>query len=182
MISAAALPICLFFCLQSIFVFAQDSSQEQQLKINLKLQEFKVLGSDPQVVAAVKNYNTSGKTTPHEMTNEKWKSISMLDPLVKTLIKNDLVPYLKGKTDDTVSELFISGADGGKICFYSKTTSWTHKGKPKHEIPMTGKAWVGPLEIDQSTGIQQVQTSFPVLDHHTPIGSIVIGINTSKLK
>ncbi|MES2310059.1 MAG: hypothetical protein V4507_14490, partial [Verrucomicrobiota bacterium] len=95
--------------------------------------------------------------------------------------KNNLVSYLKTKTNKSVSELFISGADGGKVCFYEKTSSWCHKGRTKHEIPMTGKTWIGSLEMDESTGIQQVQVSFPVLDHQKPIGSIVVGLNASQL-
>ena len=41
-------------------------------------------------------------------------------------------------------------------------------GKPKHDVPMTGKSWQGPVEIDESSGIQQLQISVPVLDDDTP--------------
>jgi hypothetical protein len=46
---------------------------------------------------------------------------------------------------------------------------------------MAGKTWIGETETDASTGVVQVQISFPVLDAGKPIGSIVIGLQVSKL-
>jgi hypothetical protein len=46
---------------------------------------------------------------------------------------------------------------------------------------MTGKTWQGKPEVDESSGQYQVQVSVPVLDGNIPIGSIVIGLNLSKL-
>jgi hypothetical protein len=68
------------------------------------------------------------------------------------------------------------------VAFLSKTTSWSHADKDKHKIPMTGKTWSGPVEIDESTGQQQVQVALPVLDGGKPIGSIVFGLAVSKLR
>jgi hypothetical protein len=47
---------------------------------------------------------------------------------------------------------------------------------------MTGKTWVGPAEIDQSSGQLQIQVAFPVLDGTKPIGSVVVGLAVTKLK
>lgn len=44
-----------------------------------------------------------------------------------------------------------------------KLTSWTHKGKPKHDLPIQGKKWTGEIEVDESTGLEQIQISIPVL-------------------
>jgi hypothetical protein len=68
------------------------------------------------------------------------------------------------------------------VGFLGKTTSWSHKGKAKHDVPMTGKTWQGPIELDESSGTQQVQVSMPVLDGDKPIGSLVVGISLAKLK
>jgi len=46
---------------------------------------------------------------------------------------------------------------------------------------MSGKTWTGKPELDESTGVQQVQIGLPVLDNGKPIGSIVVGLNLSKL-
>jgi hypothetical protein len=120
------------------------------------------------------------------MTNEKWKSLTLLDPLVRFYSKNELAQYIKTKVDDSIAEVFVSGADGTKVAFLSKPTSWSHKGKDKHDAPMSGKTmsgktWYGPVEIDQSSGAQQIQVAIPVLDGGKPIGSIVIGLKVAKL-
>ena len=72
--------------------------------------------------------------------------------------------------------------DGTKAAFLSKTTGWSHKGKPKHDLPMSGKSWQGPVEVDESTGLQQVQVAVPVLDGGKPVGSLVVGLSLSKLR
>jgi hypothetical protein len=46
---------------------------------------------------------------------------------------------------------------------------------------MTGKNWQGPVEVDESSGQQQLQVSVPVLDGGKPIGSLVVGLSVTKL-
>lgn len=152
-----------------------------QAKVTAKIKTFQAWSTDPQVVAAVKEYNASPSAEAKEMTTDKWKGLTIMDPFVRSLAKNALAQYLSTKKDDSVTEVFVSGVDGGKVAFLAKTTSWTHKGKEKHDLPMTGKNWQGAVETDESTGKQQVQVAIPVLDGATPIGSIVVGLGMSKL-
>ena len=98
------------------------------------------------------------------------------------MVKSDIGQYLKSKKNSTITEMFLNGADGGKVAFLSKTTSWSHKGKAKHDEPMAGKRWTGEIEVDESSGAQQVQVGIPVLDGDTAIGSLVIGFGISQLK
>jgi len=51
----------------------------------------------------------------------------------------------------------------------------------QHDAPMSGKTWYGQVEVDQSSGAQQIQLGIPVLDGGKPIGSIVIGLKVTKL-
>ena len=46
---------------------------------------------------------------------------------------------------------------------------------------MTGKTYLGPIALDESTGLQEIQVGLPVLDNGKPIGSVVVGITVSKL-
>lgn len=161
------------------FSIAEPLNSEQKEKVTAKLEQLKLLGSDATVITEVKAL-TATPPLPG-MTNEKWKSVTVIGPEVKTLSKNTLATYLKSKKDEAVSEMFVSDAAGNKIAFFSKPTSFCHKGKPKHDLPMTGKTWIGDVEIDESTGVQQVQVAFPVFDGKNAIGSIVVGISLSKL-
>ena len=64
----------------------------------------------------------------------------------------------------------------------SKTSSWSHKGKAKHDDPMAGKTWIGEIETDESTGAQQIQVAVPVMDAGKAVGSLCVGFTVSKLK
>lgn len=169
----------LFLATQSMA--ADTLPADQQAKVAAKLKTLQALSTDPQVVAAVKAYNASPSAEAKGMTNDKWKGLTIMDPFVRSLAKNALGQYLNAKKDDSITEIFVSGKDGGKVAFLAKTSGWNHAGKPKHDVPMTGKTWQGAPETDESTGKQQVQVAIPVLDGATPIGSIVIGLGLSKL-
>jgi hypothetical protein len=145
-----------------------------------ELKKLAALGSDAKVVAAVKAFNTSPPALAKDMDQAKWSQLSVLSPEVKTFTKSDLASYLKSKKTDKVTEIFVCGADGTKVAFLSKPTSWSHKGKPKHDKPMSGKTWIGNAELDESSGKLQIQVSFPVLDGGKAIGSVVVGLDASK--
>ena len=162
--------------------FGQGLPEDLKAKVDAQVALLKPLGSDPAVVAAVKAYNTTPPPEAATMTNDKWKTLTVLDPFVRGYTKNPLAVYLKGKLDPVVTEAFVSGADGGKVAFLSKTTYWNHKGKEKHMSPMAGKVYYGPVEVDESTGLQAIQIGIPVLDGGRPIGSMVLGLSIAKLK
>lgn len=162
--------------------FAAPAAPSLKTKLAEKARQYAWMSTDPTIVAAVKARNASPPAELQGMTQDKWKALPVLDPLVRSLNKNSLAEYLKGKRDPAISEFFVNAADGTKIVLFNKTTNWSHKGKDKHEIPMTGKVYFGPVEIDASSGVEQVQIGLPVLDGTKPIGSIVIGLETSKLK
>ena len=46
---------------------------------------------------------------------------------------------------------------------------------------MSGKTWQGDVEVDESSGLRQMQVGVPVLDGRTPIGSLVVGLSIGKL-
>ena len=173
--------ILLFVFLSFTFagaLMAESLTAEQKAAVDAKLTALKAWGSAPEVVAAVKLPPPSWAVA---MKEDQWKALSILSAEVKELSKNALATWIRGKKEAAVSEAFVSRADGTKVAFLGKTTSWSHKGKPKHEVPMTGKLWIGEVETDESTGVKQVQVSFPVLDGSTVIGSVVVGLQLSKL-
>ncbi len=154
---------------------------EVKAKIDAKLDGIKALASSEAVVAAVKAHNTSEPAESKDMTQDKWKGLSVLDPFVRSLTKNAASGYLKEKKDAAVSEAFLSAADGKKVAFLTKPSNWSHSGKAKHDKPMAGETWYGEIEVDDSTGAQQVQIGVPVLDGGKPIGSLVVGLAVAKL-
>jgi hypothetical protein len=159
--------------------FAADAAM--QAKLDAKISVVKAWAADPAVVAAVKAHNASEPADHASMTQDKWSAMTVLDPFVRSFTKSDAGIFLKGKKTDDVAEAFVSDAKGDKVGFLSKTSSWCHKGKPKHDVPMSGKTWQGPVEVDESSGAQQIQVSVPVMDGGKAIGSLVVGFAVSKL-
>ncbi len=175
---------CLIVLICAVAGFGQ-APPEIQAKLDAKIKQLASLSTDPELVNAAKVHNATPATAEAlAMTNEKWHSLSVLDPFVRAAAKTPLSEYLKGKknTDDTIAKIFVSGADGFKIGFDSKTEHWTHKGLPKHEIPMSGQTWIGSVKVDDSTGQQLIQVGLPVLDGGKPIGSVVVGLRVDKLR
>ncbi|MGA3026233.1 MAG: hypothetical protein ABSF98_15815 [Bryobacteraceae bacterium] len=150
--------------------------------VEARAKRVQTLGSDPQVVAAVKAYNANPPAEARSMTNEKWKALSILDPFARSLSKGPLVDHLKSVADPAVSKLFVSGRDGTKVVYFAKTISWNHSDQDKHRVPMTGKVWYGPKQVDPSTGLESIQVGVPVLDGGKPIGSIVVDLTVSRLR
>jgi hypothetical protein len=153
-----------------------------QAKIEAQLKAIQAWASDPALVGAVKAQNAATPAGHTGMTQEKWAALTPFDPFVLSFTGNPAAQFLKGKKDAVASEMFLSSADGTKVAFLAKTTSWSHKGKPKHDVPMTGKTWQGEVETDQSTGLQQVQVAVPVMDAGKAIGSLVVGLQVARLK
>jgi hypothetical protein len=152
-----------------------------QARVDAKVKEIQSWAADRAVVEAVKAYNSAKSADAAAMDQPKWSAATVLDPFVRGLTKNAAAEFLKTHKGDVVSEAFVSGADGGKVAFLAKPTSWNHKGKPKHDAPMSGKTWRGEVEVDQSSGLQQIQVAVPVLDGTQPIGSLVVGLSVIKL-
>ena len=165
------------------FTQAQTLDPAAQAKIDAMTKEIQTWSAAPTIIDAVKAFNVAPPSAEAAaMTQEKWKSAPILDPFVRAFTKNPTAEFLKSKRTDAVSEGFLSGADGTKIAFLAKTTNWCHKGKPKFDVPMTGKTWQSPVEVDESSGVQQVQVAVPVLDGEKPIGVLVVGLSIAKLK
>lgn len=166
----------------SLTVRAEELDAATQTKVAAKIEQIKTWAAEATLVKAVKAQNENLPADLAGMTQDKWKAAGILDPVVRSFTKNEAANVLKSKKTEAVSEAFLSAADGGKVAFLTKPSNWSHKGKPKHDVPMTGKTWQGAVEVDDSTGIRQVQVAVPVLEGDKPIGSLVVGLDLGKLK
>ena len=160
----------------------QSLDQALQAKVDARIKEIAAWGSDPVLVEAVRAHNAAVPPEYAALTQDQWRSLTVLDPVVRGLTKGPVGQFLKAHRDEVVTEAFVSDAAGLKVGFIAKTTFWCHLGKAKHDVPMTGKTWQGPVEVDESSGQQQLQVAVPVMDGDRPIGSLVVGLSVNKLK
>ena len=152
-----------------------------QGRVDAEVKKIEEWVKEPAVIQAVQAHNAGPSADVQAMTQDKWKTLTVLDPFVRGFTKNAVAEILRSKKSDVISEAFVSGADGTKVAFLAKTSNWSHKGKPKHDQPMAGKKWQGAAELDESTGLQQIQVAIPVVDNGKPIGSLVVGLSLTKL-
>ena len=140
--------------------------------------------ADPVIVRAVVEQN--GKGPLPGMDNPKWKLVRRSDPTVKAFQMNPAGEFLRNKMEASgglVTEAFLSAAQGEKVAFAEKTTSYIHKGMPKFDVPFTTRgAWQGRAEFDESAQTYQIQISVPVLVDGRPAGVLVVGISLSQLE
>lgn len=160
---------------------AEVSDPAAQARVDEQIKVITAWAADPIVIDAVKAHNVTLPPEHREITQEKWSTLSVLDPLVRSFTRNTAGQFLKARKTDFITEAFVSDAAGLKVAFLAKTTSWSHLGKPKHDVPMSGRSWQGSIEVDESTGRQQLQVAVPVLDAGQPIGSLVVGLNLDQL-
>ena len=168
--------------LLSASVRAEALAPEKQALLDAKLSEIKALAADAAIIKAVVAQNTALPAGYAEMTQDKWKALTVLDPFVRGFTKNNAGAVLKARKTAWMSEAFVNDAKGIKVGFLSKTTSWSHASSGKHTKPMNGEVWQGAVELDESTGLQQVQVSVPVLAEGKPAGSLVVGVSIAKLE
>src|SRR5919204_5335616 len=106
--------------------------------------------ASPSIVNAVVEQNRKGPIAG--LDNAKWKITRRSDAVVTGFQNNAAGQFLKSKVEETkgaVSEAFLSAAQGEKVAFVEKTTSYIHKGAPKFDVPFsTGRSWQGQAEFD----------------------------------
>lgn len=175
------IPVILFALVPFAALRGQTISPAVQAKLDAAIRDIAAWAADPVVIEGVRAHNAAVPAEQAALNQDKWRALTVLDPVVRGFTKTSVGAFLKSKKDDLITEAFVSDAAGLKVGFIAKTSNWSHKGKDKHDVPMTGKSWQGPVEVDESSGQQQVQVAVPVLDGGKPIGSLVVGLSITKL-
>lgn len=152
-----------------------------QQKLAPRIQVILKWASDPVIVDAVVAQNRRLPSRYSDMTQPRWEALSRVDPFVVAFTTNKAGQFLRASRKAEISEAFLNDAAGYKVAFLSKPTNWQHRGKSKHDQPMAGKIWRGPIEIDASSATKQIQIAVPVLDQGKPVGSLVVGISVFEL-
>jgi hypothetical protein len=152
-----------------------------QARVDEQIKLATAWAAEPAVVQAVREHNRAVPPAHAQLDQLQWKALSARDPLVTEFTRNAAGQFLSAKRNALVVEAFLSDANGLKVAFIAKPTNWSHAGKPKHDLPMSGQTWQGPIEVDESTGYKALQLSVPVLDENKPIGSLVVGLNVAEL-
>ena len=180
----ASLVIALAGLLANATWAAFEITPAVQRELDKHVEQVKSFAADAVIVKAVIAQNEKGPIAG--MDNAKWKTVRRNDSLVKEFQSNPAGQFLKQKianSNGTYAEAFLNGAQGEKVAFFEKTTSYQHKGNPKFDVPFTsGKSWQGQPEFDESSQTHQIQVSVPVVSGGKTVGVLVVGVSLTKLE
>jgi hypothetical protein len=154
-----------------------------QAQIDAQQKKLAQWAKDPVIIKALRDQNKIGPIAG--LTNREWRSLKPDSPVLRAFSKNPASVFLAKKmaaSDGKFNELFLCAAQGEKVAFVHKPTTYIHKGEPKFDVPMTGKAWEGMPEFDKSSRSHAVQISTPVFDKGKPIGVLVGGVSMRVMK
>ncbi len=150
-----------------------------QVKIDQQLVSAKALAAEPAIVAAAKSYDAAPSFDALMMTQEQWAELNVGDSALSGLSDSAASAVLGRSGSPAVLELFVSGANGGKIAFVGKPETWSDEGLPRLEVPLKGEVWQREYTAD---GKSVVEVAVPVLLGYKPIGVLVIKLDPRKLK
>ena len=177
----------LFGCALAGNILALDSAgritPEIRAQIDTQKRVLAQIAKDPTLVSAVRAQNAKGPVP--DLTNRKWRSLKPADPIVSAFQQSPaglLLARKKAASNGIFNELFLCAAKGEKVAFVEKPSTYLHKGEPKFDIPMSGKAWEGTPEFDKSSRSHAIQISTPVFDKGKPIGVLVAGVSMRVMK
>jgi hypothetical protein len=180
-------------------VNAQDTKKfEITPELQKQIDDYKAIvakwAADPVIVQAVVDQNKKGPIDG--LDNKKWATLrrrsSEITAFQTCPAGKQLTDWLQG-TNGAVSEAFLNAAQGEKVAFVEKTSSYIHAGKSKFDVPFKEhKNWQGKPELDESSQTYSLQVSVPVVQKtkvegeeqpkEEVVGVLVVGLNLAVLQ
>ena len=146
------------------------------------------LGTNPQIVEAVKAQNAQGMTLDQiKAKDEKWKAHAGTADYMQALMDSACGEYLRSVQagDDYYAEIFVMDNQGANVAMTDKTSDYWQGDEAKFKKSFNGgqgAVFVDDVEFDDSAQAYLVQVSVPVKDGGTVIGAITFGINIDKVE
>jgi hypothetical protein len=174
--------ICVF---GSSVIFAEEAPQAVK---DLAASKLAAYGSDPVIVAAVKEQNALGKSLDDiKTTDKKWQETAGVDPFMKSLMESACGKHISGilGSEDYFAEIFVMDNQGANVAMTGKTSDYWQGDEAKFVKSFAdgaGAVFVDEVEFDDSSQAYLVQISVPVMDAGKAIGAITFGVDVEKVK
>ena len=159
-----------------------------QKVVDLANTEIVKLGSDPIIVAAVKDENAKGKTLDQiKEKDKKWKATPGVDESMKSLMNSKAGKHLQSiqKSAPYFAEIFVMDNQGANVAMSEKTSDYWQGDEAKFTESYKGGAGavhISDVKFDESSQVYLVQVSIPVKDGDKAIGAMTVGVDVDKLK
>ncbi len=151
-----------------------------------QIEKVKDLAANVLVVEATRDQNKEGLTLATiRQRDEEWKASDELTGFKRSLQENTIGLFFKSRIEwpeSIYNEIFLTDNQGANVAAYPATSDYWQGDEEKWTAAFNhgaGQIFVGPIELDESTGIHAVQISAPVLDEGQTIGVLIIGVKLS---
>ncbi|SHO52697.1 cache domain-containing protein [Desulfopila aestuarii] len=175
-----------FICvLGSSVVFAEEAPQAVKDLAATKLAAY---GSDPVIVAAVKEQNAMGKSLDDiKAMDKKWQETAGVDSYMKSLMESACGKHLGEILGSQAyfAEIFVMDNQGANVAMTGKTSDYWQGDEAKFAKSFAdgaGAVFVDEVEFDDSSQAYLVQVSVPVMEAGKAIGAITFGIDVEKVE
>lgn len=183
---------CLVIFLIGIFCSIGNSigyaEEAPQAVKDLAATKLAAYGSDPVIVAAVKEQNAQGKTLDDiKAMDQKWQSTAGIDDFMKSLMESPCGKHLTEIMGSApyFAEIFVMDNQGANVAMTGKTSDYWQGDEAKFTKSFAegaGGVFVDEVEFDDSSQAYLVQVSVPVMADGKAIGAITFGIDVEKVQ
>lgn len=119
--------------------------------------------------------------------DKEWTSTKEFTPFKESLQENEIGRFFKTLVTfehATYSEIILTDRQGANVATYPTTTDYWQGDERKwiEAFEDGGKVYIGPVTFDESTEMDSVQVSVPVMADGKPIGVLIVGIKLTWLQ
>lgn len=146
------------------------------------------MGSDPVIIAAVKDENRKNKSLDKIKADDKiWSVTPGISPFMKAILESECSKHLRKIKDSQpyYSEIFVMDNKGANVALTNKTSDYWQGDEDKFLKSFNngkGSVFIDKVKFDDSSQSYLVQVSVPVKDGGKTIGAITFGIDVEKVK
>ena len=164
---------------------AQDKSVPKSL-VKFANETLTGIGQDAQLATFVSRDNANPVSLQKlKALDKRWQANDNIDDFVKTLMSNQVSARLQKQISGYkyIPEAFIMNAQGTIIGETNRTSTYWKGEQEKFTGAYksgTGAVWFGTLAYDESTKVNGVQISVPVMKGGKAIGAICFTINVDE--
>ncbi len=163
-------------------------AEDAPASVNNLVPELQAWGTDPVLVAAVKERNGMAPTLDQvKATDAEWIAYTGVSEFMHALMHNTAAEELKKleQTKPYFTELFLMDHLGANVAMTNKTSDYWQGDEPKFTQSFkdgAGAVHISKVKFDESAQAYLVQVSVPVMDVGKAIGAITIGVNIDELE
>ena len=154
----------------------------------LKIRTVRHMALNPTLVRAVRRQNAQ-RISGDEIAerDEAWQAADGMTQFKWSLQQSRAGRFLRDRVnaDASYNEAFLTDRKGANVAAFPPTSDYFQGDEEKWSASFNegqGKVFIGPVELDDSTGVRAVQISAPVIDKGRTIGVLVVGITFDHIE